>query len=238
MAALRFSASRAEQLIACPGSADLELSIPGFTLPEVDETVGAKGKGSELHKWLAETGKLKASDLRKLVEALAYYSEIRGQRRFKVLAEETVKAEWFQTKPKTTVAQVLYVQDELHIIEWKTGEIQVYAEDNKQLMFYAACFLHLAPKAEGVWLHIIQPWAKEGSSSWYCSAAELQLFMQEAQEAEQKIIDKDTTLSPSDHCTFCPANPHSRGDKGRPLCPSMMNMLYPSYVDEQAVLDL
>ena len=125
MAALRFSASKAEQLIACPGSADLELSIPGFTLPEVDETVGAKGKGSELHKWLAETGKLKASDLRKLAEALAYYSEIRGQRRFKVLAEETVEAEWLQTKPKTTVDQVLYVQDELHIIDWKTGAIQV-----------------------------------------------------------------------------------------------------------------
>ena len=157
MVALRFSASRAERLIACPGSANLELSIPGFEMPEVDETAGAKGKGSNLHEWLAETGKLKASDLRKLVEALAYYSEIRSQRRFKVLAEESVEAEWLQTKPKTTVDQVLYVQDELHIIDWKTGVIQVYAEDNKQLMFYAACFLHLAPKAKGVWLHILQP---------------------------------------------------------------------------------
>ena len=223
--------------MACPGSADLEAAIPGFKPPEKNEK-GRKGEGHRIHDLLASVITLPLRDVEKMVEALAFVATLRRTRRFKVLAEEPAVAEWLVSKPTTTVDLVLYVQDELHIIDWKTGVIQVYAEDNKQLMFYAACFLHLAPKAKGVWLHIIQPWAKEGSSSWYCSAAELQLFMQEAQEAEQKIIDEDTTLSPSDHCTFCPANPHSRGDKGRPLCPAMMNMLYPSYVDEQAVLDL
>ena len=223
--------------MACPGSADLEAAIPGFEPPEKNEN-GRKGEGHRIHDLLANIITMPLRDVEKMIVALDYVAKLRRTRRFNVLAEEPAVAEWLVSKPTTTVDLVLYVQDELHIIDWKTGVIQVYAEDNKQLMFYAACFLHLAPKAKGVWLHIIQPWAKEGSSSWYCSAAELQLFMQEAQEAEQKIIDEDTTLSPSDHCTFCPANPHSRGDKGRPLCPAMMNMLYPSYVDEQAVLDL
>ena len=238
MVALRFSASRAERLIACPGSANLELSIPGFEMPEVDETAGAKGKGSNLHEWLAETGKLKASDLRKLVEALAYYSEIRDRRRFKVLAEESVEAEWLQTKPKTTVDQVLYVQDELHIIDWKTGAIQVDAYENEQMMFYARTHAHLAPKAKGVWLHIVQPWAKGGNSSWFCDTNRLAKFTADALAAEQKIANGDLTLHPSDNCTFCPANPHSRGDKGTRMCPPMMQMLYPMEVDEDAILNL
>ena len=52
------------------------------------------------------------------------------------------------------------------------------------------------------------------------------------------MLAGDTTLVPNDHCTFCPANPHSRGDKGSPLCPPMMQKLYPFDVDEDAILAL
>ena len=62
--------------------------------------------------------------------------------------------------------------------------------------------------------------------------------MHKAKQAEQKIIAGDPTRTPSDNCTFCPANPHSRSDKGRPLCPEMMQLLYPMGYDEAAILDL
>ena len=60
----------------------------------------------------------------------------------------------------------------------------------------------------------------------------------EAHAADARIARKDLTLRPGSSCTFCPANPHSRGDKAPPYCPAMMAVLYPSNTDEEAVLDL
>ena len=173
-----------------------------------------------------------------MVEALDFVAKLRRTRRFNVLAEEPAVAEWLVSKPTTTVDLVLYVQDEIHIIDWKTGAIQVDAYENEQMMFYARTHAHLAPKAKGVWLHIVQPWAKGGNSSWFCDANRLAKFTVDALAAEQKIANGDLTLRPSDNCTFCPANPHSRGDKGTKMCPSLMLMLYPMTVDEDAILNL
>lgn len=233
-----FSASNAAKFMACPASAHLELAIPGYVPPVVDEMAGAKGKGTAMHAWLEETSKWTAKDLLFMSQALAYMAQLRSRRRFKVLAEESTEAQWLQTKPRTTVDVVLYVADELHIVDYKWGKIPVQVAGNKQLLFYAACFAHLAPKAKGVYIHVVQPTAGIMEEVWV-SAQELAQFMQEAQAAEAKIIAKDTTFGPSDHCQFCPANPHSRGDKGRPLCPAMMNLLYPpQQEDTDAILAL
>lgn len=232
-----FSASNAARFMACPASANLEAAIPGYTPPVVDEMKGAKGKGTNMHAWLEETSTWTAKDLLHMSQALAYMAELRSRRRFKVLAEESTVAEWLPSKPRTTVDVVLYTQDELHVVDYKWGKIPVALAGNAQLLFYAACFLHLAPKAKGVTIHIVQPPA--GVLDWaWVSAAELAQFMADARAAEAKVRAIDTTFGPSDACTFCPANPHSRGDKGTPLCPAMMSMLYPAAVDTQEILDL
>ena len=238
MSRIRFSASYAAQFISCPGSADLENAIPGFKYPKKNDDKGARGKGTKLHEWFAETAEWSAKDLRNIAEALTYVAELKAQRRFNVLSEETVEADWLEKRPSTTADLVLYLQDELHIIDWKTGVIPVSPVNNAQLMFYALCFRHLAPQATGAWLHIVQPWATNGCSSWWASAENLQDFMILAQQTEQKIQAGDPTLSPSDHCTFCPAYPHSRSEKGRPLCPVTMQLLYPDPFDEEEVLAL
>lgn len=170
-------------------------------------------------------------------QALQYMAELRSRRRFKVLAEDRSVAEWLVSQPGTTVDVVLYVQDELHIVDYKWGQIPVSVIDNEQLMFYACNYLHLAPKAKGVWVHIVQPPAGNMEAQWI-TVDELADFMVRAQEAEAKVLAIDTTFGPSDHCKFCPANPHSRGDKGSPLCPAMIQLLYPSTTDETAILDL
>ena len=223
--------------MACPGSADLEAAIPGFESPEKHEK-GRKGEGHRIHDLLASVITLPLRDGEKMVEALDFVAKLRRTRRFKVLAEEPAVAEWLVSKPTTTVDLVLYVQDEIHIIDWKTGAIQVDAYENEQMMFYARTHAHLAPKAKGVWLHIVQPWAKGGNSSWFCDTNRLAKFTADALAAEQKIANGDLTLHPSVNCTFCPANPHSRGDKGTKMCPSLMLMLYPMTVDEDAILNL
>ena len=223
--------------MVCPGSADLEAAIPGFEPPEKNEN-GRKGEGHRIHDLLANIITMPLRDVEKMIAALDFVAKLRRTRRFNVLAEEPAVAEWLVSKPTTTVDLVLYVQDEIHVIDWKTGAIQVDAYENEQMMYYARTHAHLAPKAKGVWLHIVQPWAKGGSSSWFCDANRLAKFTVDALAAEQKIANGDLSLHPSDSCTFCPANPHSRGDKGTRMCPSMMQMLYPMQVDEDEILNL
>lgn len=234
----RFSASVAGRHMACHASANLPLAIPNWVPPVRDETVGRKAVGTNYHKMLADIAVLPAKDIAAFAKALEYVAEIRSRRRFKVLAEVKTKATWLQKEPQTTADLVLYTQDELHIIDWKTGKIEVEAENNEQLLFGAVSYAELAPKADGAHLHIVQPWAG-GNSHWFASAEVLTQFMEDAIATEDAILKGDVSFGPSDHCTFCPANPHSRGDKGRPLCPVMMEMLYPrTGVDEDAVLNL
>lgn len=233
----RFSASVAARHMACPASANLPLAIPNWTPPVVDDTAGAKGEGTARHEMLDPIMRLSAGEVQQFAEVLTYIADLRATRRFTVMVEEPVTATWLVTQPKTTADQVLFTQDEIHIIDYKWGRIPVEVVGNIQLLFYAACYGNLAPRAKGVTLHILQP-KLHSYESWFADTPTIAQFMADAQAAEQKIGANDVTFGPSDHCTFCPANPHGRGDKGKPLCPAMMKMLYPDHTDEDEILSL
>lgn len=234
----RFSASVAARHMACPASANLDVAIPNWQEPE-RVVGGAADTGTDHHKMFEQLFKMSPADHLHYAEMLTYVGNLRKGKRFKVMTEAKVKATWLQTQPSTTADLVLYTQSELHIMDPKTGKIEVPVTGNKQLMFYAACFAPLAPKAKEVTVHILQPWGGFGCSSWTFDTNELRQFMEDAQAAERKTMAKDTTFGPSDSCNFCPANPHGRGAKGKPLCPVMMDLLYPrTKVDVDAVLDL
>lgn len=233
----RFSASVAARHIACPASANLDLAIPNWVPPVVDHMKGAKGKGTLRHEMLDPIMRLSAGEIAQFAEVMRYIADLRATRRFTVLVEESVTATWLTTQPKTTADLVLFTQDEIHIIDYKWGRIPVEVVGNAQLAFYAACYAELAPRAKGVTVHILQP-VLHSYESWFIDTLALKFFMEEARQAEIKIGANDVTFGPSDACTFCPANPHSRGDKGKPLCPAMMKMLYPDRTDEAAILAL
>lgn len=233
----RFSASSAGRHMACPASANLELAIPNWTPPVVDPMAGAKGRGTTLHELLSHVGDLPLRDLRDYARCLDYVVGLRSRRRFQVLTEQTVQAAWLQSQPSTTADLVLYTQDELHVLDYKFGQIPVEVVDNEQLLFYAACYAYLAPKAREVHLHVLQP-AADVMEEWVVDTLEIATFMQKARLSEKLVLAGDTTFGPSKHCTFCPANPHSRSDKGKPLCPAMMQMLYPAIVDEDDILTI
>ena len=60
--------------------------------------------------------------------------------------------------------------------------------------------------------------AAMGAAIWragFLNTATLATFMAEAIKADEEITAGVTTLVPGDHCTFCPANPHGRGPRGR-----------------------
>ena len=234
----RFSASVAGRQMVCHASANLELAIPGWEPPVDDRTADtAANRGSDMHELFAKIMELPNADMQMMAKAIAYVAELRGNRRFKVLVEQSIKATWLAGAPDTTVDLVLYTQDEIHVLDLKTGRIRVDVVGNEQLKYYAACFAPLAPKAKGVTIHIVQPWADNMDWAWV-STTELGQFMDEARAAEAAIIAGDVTFGPSDHCMFCPANPHARGLKGTPCCPVMLQILYPFRVDEDEILGL
>lgn len=286
----RFSASSAAQLMTCPGSANLELAIPGWKEPVRDDMAGAKGVGTRLHEVLQPFHAMTPTQLYNYAETVYDFSKLHHTRRkslaakqtefdawmdinyggllhgvpdtvFKdllefppkllryvadvadymgdlattyglqtrVRAEENLIAEWLPSKGGTTPDVTIVQPKRLEVVDYKTGAIPVSPVENSQLLFYAACLLHMAPEAEEFTLHILQP---GNLDSWTAPISYLTEWMSLAIEADRRILRKDLTLAPGDHCTFCPANPHTRGDKGSPLCPAKMEQLYPTFIQE------
>lgn len=236
---VRFSASVAARLMACPASADLAKAIPGWIAPVEDRTANnAANRGTAKHEMLEPIMKLSAREVQQLADYLQYVADLRKTRRFNVLVEEPVVAEWLASRPSTTADLVLYTQDEIHVIDGKWGKIPVPVIDNAQLLYYGVCYAPLAPRAKGVTFHVLQP-PLDKYESWYADAVTLKQFMADAQMAEAKVLAGDVTFGPSDHCTFCPAYPHSRTSaKGSPLCPATLQLLYPRHLDEDEILSL
>lgn len=232
----RFSASRAAKHLACPASANLELAIPGWVDPPEAGETAASTKGTSMHAILEHAGSFTPKEMLAMAQAMEYVARLRMTRRFKIELEAEGSGWWLTGKPKTKADVVLYVSDEIHIIDYKFGRIPVDVDDNPQMFYYALSFVPYAPKATGVWVHVVQPLIGN-IESVFITAEELELFRLRTIEADKKIQAKDLTFAPSDACKFCPANPHSRGGKGSPYCPAMMQMLYPHHTDVDAVLD-
>lgn len=171
------------------------------------------------------------------LEELAWYAR---KNPIAVFSEMTVES-GFLVKPRTTTPDVIILlpQGELVVIDFKTGAIPVEAEDNDQLLYYLASVLseHNETPLGVVDITsftavILQP---GGNSTASVTREELAEWTAKALETEAKIARKDLTLTPSANCTFCPANPHSRGERGTPLCPAMLERLYPTFIDPEDI---
>jgi len=222
--------------MGCRASANLDLAIVGWEPPIEDPTVdNAANRGSHMHEIMAKLNELPTGDAMKLTEAFNYVNEVRRRRRFKKLVEHTITVDWLQSQPYTTADLVLHVADEIHVLDLKTGRIPVYVQQNKQMLYYGASYLPLAPKAKGVHLHIVQPWA-DNMEEWYAPLHTLDQFLRDAQQVEAEILQGSTTFTPGDHCMFCAANPHGRGARGKPSCPAMLDLLYPDKTNYDEIL--
>ena len=230
------TASSAAMFMACSAAADLPTALPGFKDGE-RKPGNAAERGNKWHELLAAAAGLSRPDMKRLIKALEFFSDLRAQGNYKMLIEEKVDCDWLKPGVKTTADLVLYKQGELHILDWKMGTVVVDHNDNSQGKFYGVSYSHLAPKAKGVFFHIVQPFAKTwdpDDCTAYFTAAELDQFKDDAIAAQVEIDSKQLTMSVGDHCMFCPAYPHSRGTKGDTMCPEAMRVLYP---ERQALRD-
>lgn len=232
------TASSAKMLMACHAAADLPRALPGFEDGE-RKPGNAADRGSAWHEAAAVFAGLSRPDMKRSIVALQYLSDLRAQGNYKMLIEETVDCDWLKPGIKTTADIVLYKSTEIHILDWKNGRIAVDHNDNSQGMFYGVAYSHLAPKARGVFFHIVQPFAKDWDPHdcvAFYTTAQLKQFKEDAIKAQAEIDNGSTKMSFGDHCMFCPANPHSRGTKGSVMCPVAMSVLYPESASLRAAL--
>lgn len=138
-----------------------------------------------------------------------------------IFVEEKRKATWLETEPGTTVDLILRDKNIMHVLDLKMGDIKVSAINNTQLMYYGITFG--AIDWDKVVLHIIQ---RKNVNQWTVPRAVLEQYRDDVRESERAILGGDLTLKAGNHCTFCPANPRSRGDRGNKVCPAMQEHLY------------
>jgi hypothetical protein len=106
--------------------------------------------------------------------------------------------------------------DTAYVIDWKFGDgIAVSAEDNEQLMYYAAAAMRTK---ESAWVFngatkivcaIIQPPVLR---QWETTPARIKQFERDLKRAVKVSEKPDAKLNPGSHCRFCPA---------KPTCPQM-----------------
>ena len=135
--------------------------------------------------------------------------------------EEKRPATWLVTEPKTTVDLIIHDAHTMYVIDLKMGDIDVTATGNEQLLYYAQTWR--LPTFKRIVLMILQ---RNNINEWALSTSYLDSWIIRMQESERAILDGDLKLTPGDHCKFCPANPHGRGDKGNKSCPAMLQLVY------------
>jgi hypothetical protein len=108
------------------------------------------------------------------------------------------------------------IGDTAYVIDWKFGEgIAVDAEQNEQLMYYAAAAMRTPEVAwvfEGavaIECVIIQPPAIR---QWTTTPERIKQFEKDLKRAVKVASLPEAKLNPGDHCRFCPA---------KPTCPAM-----------------
>lgn len=95
----------------------------------------------------------------------------------------------------------------LSILDYKHGQgIVVETKGNPQMLYYAYLILLLHPDIRKVRMRIVQPRVPFPDQEWWEVSAEYVMeWAQKELLPAMARTETDTTLSPGDHCRFCPA---------------------------------
>jgi len=221
--------STAKRVINCPGSVALVQQMPpqpsskyadeGTLLHNViselldsdtavpEDFLGTKYNEQELTQDLIDE---------KLLPALAALDEIDPDDRMQYAVETLVNFGDLLPGVFGSTDFLGRIDDKAVVLDWKFGSgVAVSAEENEQLMFYAAAAMR-TPNAHWVFdgateieLIIVQP---PSIKRWVTTPERIKQFERELVAAVKEAQRPDARLATGDHCRWCAA---------KPVCPQM-----------------
>lgn len=221
--------STAKRVISCPGSVALVNKMPpkpssehadrGTLLHDViSEFLDQDGK--PITDWLGRThkGQVLTQELldEKLVVALELLDEIDPKK--ELMYEVETRVGFGDLLPGVFGSTDLIgrIGNRAVVLDWKFGDgVAVTAEENEQLMFYAAAAMRTAETAwafEGadeIELIIVQPPVVR---RWVTDHARIAQFERDLVKAVKAAQQPDAKIQHGDHCRWCAA---------KPICPKM-----------------
>ena len=220
--------STAKRVIACPGSVALVDKMPpqpsssyadtGTLLHDTIADVLDKNKPPEAFLGRTYEGITLDDDLieRKLRPALAALDEIDPEGRMEYAVESRVGFGDYLPDVFGSTDFLGRIGWRAVVLDWKFGDgIPVGAEENAQLMFYAAAAMRTdATKwvfegVEEVELIIVQP---PSVKRWVTTVERIKAFEADLKAAVTRALKPDAPLKAGDHCKWCAA---------KPVCPVM-----------------
>lgn len=220
--------STAKRVMACPGSVALSAKMPPKPASEHAD------RGTLLHDVIAEilgkdlpgsqfigakhNDQVLTQDLydEKIAVALELLDEVDPDKRMEYEVETRVGFGELLPGVFGSTDLVGKIGNKAIVLDWKFGDgVVVTAEENAQLMFYAAASMRTPEAAwafEGVdeiELIIVQP---PEIRRWTTNKARIKQFEQDLVLAVKAAMKPDAALQHGDHCRWCAA---------KPVCPRM-----------------
>jgi hypothetical protein len=215
--------STAKRVMNCPGSVALVKLAPpspssiyadkGTLLHTVISDVLAEDKAPEDMIGLKYEDQTLDQDMidEKINPALDLLDQLDPHQEMKIVVETRVGFGSYLPGAFGSCDLLGRIGDTAYVIDWKFGDgVVVTAEENAQLMYYAAAAMRTPEVAwvfEGVTnieCVIIQPPAIR---RWRTTPARIKQFERELKRAVKVASLPDAKLYAGDHCRFCPAKP-------------------------------
>jgi Protein of unknown function (DUF2800) len=215
--------STAKRVMNCPGSVALVKLAPkspssiyadkGTLLHTVISDVLAEDKAPEDMIGMLYEGQTLDQDMidEKINPALDLLDQLDPHQEMKIVVETRVGFGSYLPGAFGSCDLLGRIGDTAYVIDWKFGDgVVVTAEENEQLMYYAAAAMRTPEVAwvfEGVInieCVIIQP---PVIRRWRTTPARIKQFERELKRAVKVASLPDAKLYAGDHCRFCPAKP-------------------------------
>jgi hypothetical protein len=238
--------STAKRVINCPGSVALVNKMPpkpssehadrGTLLHDtISEFLDQDGK--PITDWLGRTHKdqVLTQELldEKLVVALELLDEIDPKKELMYEVETRVGFGDLLPGVFGSTDLVGRIGNRAVVLDWKFGDgVVVTAEENEQLMFYAAAAMRTAETAwafEGaaeIELIIVQPPVVR---RWVTDKARIEQFERELVKAVKEAQQPEAKIQHGDHCRWCAA---------KPICPKMTGAVDRALVTQLKEIDV
>lgn len=210
-----FSASSAHRWMACPGSIALNAQFPDTTSPAAQEGQHAHNEAEEILNALVKGDDFIVSDKPGVNEYIQTICNDWDREKDVLLVEKRVELAHLDVRLFGTADAILMKPDRVIIYDFKYGEnVEVFAENNKQMMYYALMFIKAERAYQNFEAVISQPRLRSGETlkRWSFTNTDLFKFYGELKKSLVMALTTQETVV-GDHCIFC---------RAKSICPAQI----------------